>query len=380
MNNIFKFATGELSQDAFICWFFNWFNEGDNPKLKQLVCDFCKDKLDIPTLSSVDIHRQFSKKVEREKQSFSVKIDVLIILNNEIAVIIEDKTFTSEHSNQIMRYEDGLRILQEQDDAGKLRIEDNVYSISKIMSVYWKTGFFYNCDKCVVADKIVDSDYLMKLFGEYRSENELIEMYVQKLLDDKQWYDDHSKYWAKSNDKEDEGAWNTNLCNHQIAQYTMMREIFPEQDTWKGGDFFYVEHGSSFGRPWTEIWVYCDRRSCDPEGDKRFEIFWRIDTDSNGSYISLRLYKLQKGKWDSKYTEIKDHVKEYIRKDGSFSWEELDPGMRGSYKEADIAHFKIDPQIWKTNGECIKGVIRALTDDVLEFAKEKYGPNAYDRD
>ena len=26
MNNIFTFATGELSQDAFICWCLNWIN------------------------------------------------------------------------------------------------------------------------------------------------------------------------------------------------------------------------------------------------------------------------------------------------------------------------------------------------------------------
>lgn len=30
MNNIFSFATGELSQDAFICWCLNWINEPDN--------------------------------------------------------------------------------------------------------------------------------------------------------------------------------------------------------------------------------------------------------------------------------------------------------------------------------------------------------------
>ena len=378
MNNIFKFATGELSQDAFICWFFNWFKDGENPKLKQVVIDFCKDKLDVSSLSSVDIFRQFSKKVEKDDVSFSVKIDVLIILNNDTAVIIEDKTFTSEHSNQILRYEEGLRILQNNDAEGKLRIENKTYDISKIMTVYWKTGFFYDRDKCVVADKIVDSDYLINLFSEYTGENELIEMYVQKLLDDKQWYDKHSLYWEKANEMDAESFWNTNLYNHQIAQYTMMRDIFPAKEMWKGGGLYYVDHGSSFGRPWTEMWVYCDRRSKDPDGDKRFEIFWRIDADNKGSYISLRLYKPVKGKWDSKYEDIKQHVKNYIESEGSYPWNTIDPGKRDSYKEADIAHFKIDKSIWEADGEHIKDLIRALTHDLLEYAREKYGPNVYE--
>ena len=45
-NNIFNFATSELSQDAFICWLCNWVNFDDNDlsenekKLKVLATDF----------------------------------------------------------------------------------------------------------------------------------------------------------------------------------------------------------------------------------------------------------------------------------------------------------------------------------------------------
>lgn len=382
MNNIFKFATGELSQDAFICWFFNWFNEGENPYLKKAVCDFCRDKLDISSVSSVDIYRQFSKKVTKDNTMFSVKIDVLLILNSDIAVIIEDKTFTSEHSNQILRYEEGLKIMQDQDDENKLRIEGKAYSISKIMSVYWKTGFFYDCDKYVkekVANVVVDSDYLIELLGKYRDGSQLIEMYIQKLLDDNQWYADHAKYWGVADKSEAPGIWNSNICRHQIAQYTMMREFFPEK-LWNRGYFYYIDHGSSFGRPWTEIWIYADRLGKDPKGNERFEIFWRIDTDKDGSYISLRLYKPVKGKWDEKYENFKKRAKAFVEKDGTYLWEKLDPGKTDSYKEADITHFAIEQESWEEdNGDNLKRVIRALNEDILEFAKEKYGPNAYER-
>ncbi len=377
MNNIFKFATGELSQDAFICWFFNWFNEGDNPKLKQLVCDFCKTKLDIPDVTSIDIHRQFSRKVEKDGISFSVKIDVLIIVNREIAVIIEDKTFTSEHSNQILRYEEGLRILQEKDDEGKLKIENDAYTITKIMSVYWKTGFFYDCDKCVKADIIISSDDLLEVLKNFRSENLLIDMYVQKLEDDKQWYIDHAKYWDLADENGEKDDWNTNLSKHQIAQYTMMREVFPEE-MWNNENHYYIDHGSSFGRPWTEIWIYCDRLWKDPNGNERFEIFWRIDTNKDGSYISLRLYKHIKGRWDDKYKDIKTQVETFIQNNGLISWADVNPGKTDSYKEADIAHFTINEKLWNEKGQELKQLIRDLTTEIEMYAEEKYGPNRFE--
>lgn len=37
MNNLFSFATSELSQDAFICWCLNWINEPDTVDIVNLV-------------------------------------------------------------------------------------------------------------------------------------------------------------------------------------------------------------------------------------------------------------------------------------------------------------------------------------------------------
>lgn len=51
MNNIFSFATGELSQDAFICWCLNWINEPDNVtthRYRQLGLDLLAKLIDKP--------------------------------------------------------------------------------------------------------------------------------------------------------------------------------------------------------------------------------------------------------------------------------------------------------------------------------------------
>jgi hypothetical protein len=37
------------------------------------------------------------------KQQFH-DLDTLVIFNNEVAIVIEDKTYTSEHSNQLKRF------------------------------------------------------------------------------------------------------------------------------------------------------------------------------------------------------------------------------------------------------------------------------------
>lgn len=98
-NNIFTYATGELSQDAFLCWLFSYaMKDSDNePVLKECATDFLKQF--IPDL-------KYQKNVwlsEPPKKQYK-SIDVLLTVNDKYKVIIEDKTFTSEHNDQLKRY------------------------------------------------------------------------------------------------------------------------------------------------------------------------------------------------------------------------------------------------------------------------------------
>ena len=103
-NNIFEFATKELSQDAFLCWSINWLNGSVNGPLY----DYAKSMLDLflgenkeDYYCDVKIFRQYEK------------IDVLVMFKDEKgkshALIIEDKTNTSEHGDQMQRYEKKLK-------------------------------------------------------------------------------------------------------------------------------------------------------------------------------------------------------------------------------------------------------------------------------
>ena len=113
MNNIFSFATGELSQDAFICWCLNWINEPDNittDRYRQLGLDLLAKLIDNLSernqLLDVDINS--IDKIILVQQVLN--IDVLAIIPQyNLAIIIEDKTSTSEHDNQISFYRGSLK-------------------------------------------------------------------------------------------------------------------------------------------------------------------------------------------------------------------------------------------------------------------------------
>ena len=91
-NNLFSFATRELSQDAIICWCLNWFNAPSKPALLEKAKKIIAKLTNIEEIFSVDILRQFSRKVTVDGKRIHVKIDILVVVNKNNAVIIEEKT------------------------------------------------------------------------------------------------------------------------------------------------------------------------------------------------------------------------------------------------------------------------------------------------
>lgn len=124
--NIFEHATKELTQDAFICWLASWANpkyKSQNKNLhetgKDLISAFLsKSKLDskIP-IKSVCVRSQYKR------------IDVLLLINNDIWILIEDKTDTKDHGGQLQKY---VKIVQDIDKQKKVK--------RKLACIYFKTG------------------------------------------------------------------------------------------------------------------------------------------------------------------------------------------------------------------------------------------------
>ncbi len=120
--NLFSYATSELSQDAFICWLLSW----ASPKHKDV--DKGLHKCAVYFINALfEKHSKEApekfEKIEIFKQDYN--IDVLCIVNGNYAILIEDKTGTTNHSNQLVRY------LEE--------IKKRSYEEENILPIYFKT-------------------------------------------------------------------------------------------------------------------------------------------------------------------------------------------------------------------------------------------------
>ena len=166
--NLFRYATSELSQDAFFAWLLAWAdksNAGTNLHecakafFNDLILDGCDWK--VSSQSVVKIDKQHKH------------IDILCKIDDKYAVIIEDKTGTREHSNQLQRYAESVRV--------------EGYKDENVVCIYLKTldqSDLSNVEKANY--KVIDRDKLLGFFRtqqvkESASENTILADFSEHL-------------------------------------------------------------------------------------------------------------------------------------------------------------------------------------------------------
>ncbi|KOY85589.1 hypothetical protein AD998_04975 [bacterium 336/3] len=175
--NIFKWATSELSQDAFFAWLLEW-ADGNNYEYNLPLSNISKDiiRLFIGKIN-YEIH-----KVEIWRQW--VNIDITIEVNDEYAIFIEDKKWAGEHSNQLEKYKEialkeyankhhqliFIYLKTENESMYKLKkIEEKGYKIisrSDLLELFTKEE--------IVNDIFIDfKDYLMEIENQTKSYRKL---------------------------------------------------------------------------------------------------------------------------------------------------------------------------------------------------------------
>ena len=289
-NNLFTFATSELSQDAFICWCLNWINYPNEilyPMAKDIFSNLLKEEKNLEN-EEIEIRRQYKK------------IDVLVILkNSKKAYIIEDKTNTFEN-NQIIRYKEAIK-----------------NEIDTMKTVYFKTGFWFSDDDSVLADIKINREDFLGILNKYRGKNQILDDYCEYFERVTESEEKEKNYLISEEELTQKKYWELNIARSIITQYQFMRYIFSKR---------YIRSGRSIGGGvYTQYDILKDKVFSDTKNenlseDKRtYSVFWRIDSkDKIGPYISINFYT-EHSKGDIKprcredeYNKLKDKIEKII--------------------------------------------------------------------
>ena len=165
--NIFEISTKELTQDGFIRWLLEWADHSNkeyNSTLNRCGVDFVKLLIGKQYNNTIDV-----KKVEAGRQR--EKIDIWAEVNDEYYIIIEDKTFTGEHSNQLEIYKKkALKLCKKN---GR-----------KLVCIYLKTGTQSKSSLEEIRKKgfaTVERFELINLFKDYDIKNDIFIDFVEKI-------------------------------------------------------------------------------------------------------------------------------------------------------------------------------------------------------
>lgn len=320
LNNYFSFATDESSQDAFIAWCANWANS--DGELAEFGRTFVSDLTGVGDISSVDIYQQF------------MRIDVLLIVNKTVAVIIEDKVYSSEHDDQIRRYMNDLARLRNKD--GKTMISGKEYELSAIRAVYLKTGNFYPIDnetKNKEFVRTVDRSMLMDWIKPFTDRSEIIRGFCERLQYIDSWYRKYENYYL----------------NHEYGKafsevygmYYCVSRLFGEQEK------FHVKGETSAagkvspdcgsgksGEPYAWAWLW----GC----DEWFWLGWKLCSVKGKYAFSLRMYINCEAERRSKAEAILTFLREIADREGC-GW--IAAVGRINKYENEIAHIFFDKDI-----------------------------------
>ena len=266
--NIFNYATSELSQDAIICWMIEWANSKD-AIMKEFAYDFIKTILNSHKKYSVDLNNLIEVKIKRQYNN----IDILILLcfkdREVLPLIIEDKTYTMEHSDQLKRY---YKFILEENKGNE--------KITEPLGIYYKSGFVYDNEIEKIAKegyRIFDRSMMINLMKKHidKIESDIFNNYYDYLsgieLDEEE-----IKKIIDKDDMENKSR----VLDAYEGQWIFMKKLFGNCPNG------YMYNGSSFGRPWTHWMIVEDfevKELCDG-------IFYRLDWRNEGYYLAIKQY------------------------------------------------------------------------------------------
>ena len=287
--NIFDYATSELSQDAFLCWLIAC-ADCDDAALKNLGLSFIRFLYDPNNTDKHEIKVQGLVKTKDPEKPYPRqqygKIDVYFqatVNDKIISFVIEDKTDTAMHGDQLKRY--AAFVAEDEIEEDDVRL------------IYFKSGYIYPDEKAAANKEdfvVINLENFIKFLANHENiDNDIFKSYftyVQKISEDrKEILGKVCGFFGKEED--DYGHEYSHIFRNPYAQYRFMELLdsklkntlddvlglpkckFEDIGLKKNR----IMRGKSVGGdPWTQFYFYEIPRK--DQGSSACEyLFWRLD-------------------------------------------------------------------------------------------------------
>jgi len=342
--NIFDYATSELSQDAFISLLVAWF-DSEKEELRDisksfissLYNEYYKKKLIFNKNDSIKIYQQYHK------------IDIyfeLISNGQKIPFIIEDKTWTEPHSNQLLKYVD--------------KVSTTTIAKEKIIKIFFKTGHITEKDEAETLEAgyvIIDIGWIYNFLAQYEIENSIFNDYKEYLK--KNFYE---KLYI-NNQKKQLKNWTTNATHNGYVQYAIIKAI---KDELKDNILFCHTNLIKFtrnGRQWDTWWAFYNNG---------FSLFVKIKKIGKLHRIRLIKYSQTKIPSESKQKNLERFslfINDFLDSRENKNIQKTKK-PRGQAREIEIAFLELNNEL------LLKDVVKEFS-NFMQFFLEKLTENEY---
>lgn len=295
MENLFNYATKELSQDAFLMWLMANYNCEEDKELKDASRKFiCK----LFAINNIDINENDILNAEVYPQKNKIDIYAIIDIKDKgkYGVFIEDKTSSFEH-NQLAKYNNNIKKIKNSD------------KLNYVLKIFYKSHLINNEERKRIIDaewKEFVFDDVYNFFIEYKDVNNIILSQYSKYIE---------KLYLDSNNKEKPNDNNINAWESYFRNVIKLN-IDDISDSWivEERRYHYVYMGIRYKGHCNEEIPFLELRSKDLINNKftiRFLLPKNTKEENVDKFIndingSLKLLKIKKyTKQIAKYNEDK---------------------------------------------------------------------------
>ena len=273
--NLFKYAQKELSQDAMICWLLEWSGakaeeSAEEQGLQALGREFVKallakhDKSVSGDIETVKIHQQ--------DKGIDVLADIRVSGTQHV-LLIEDKTHTTDHGNQLQRYREAV-------EKGDTKV-GQVPEKSQILPIYLKTGDYPLTHKKEIEKtgyKFFDRQDFLKVLKTYNGKHPIVEQFqahLQELEDEfNSW-----QYWKKEDTRETWG-WGAWKGFYQALEDELETKMPQNGNGWLGWGYVANQQGGFLGFWWwppTDVYPFYLQLEVVPEDKSKHRLCFRVE-------------------------------------------------------------------------------------------------------